>query len=468
MHLRRLSVKNLKLLRDLRLSFTHPDGSPRQWTVFVGENGLCKTSLLQAIALAASGPERANQLAADAVPLMRDKRPALAPTVHIEAEFGFGPRFHSIRFYPGLDDAQTRDSPPRVLSTVTLEPFKELMIGSSRYLDEEGRDLTPMGSPGSALTFSPLSDARARENIGHWFVGGYGVGRRLPTPLSLRIEERSRVLDRLRSLFEPAYQIVGTEFASRFSPEETHEFVKLLKEALVEKGILPRIEGLELRGRGGITRSTDLVEAHRFDQVLGPSARVRLPAAALSHGYQSTIALVADLIGQVMLETERAAVPLEDMEGIVLIDEIDLHLHPLWQRQLVPSLSRAFPNIQFIATTHSPMILPGLKADEIVRLTQNDAGDVEAETARVSPRLMTGSEIYDAFFDIQRVESDELRTKIEDYGRIAMNPYRTDEDERQMLSLVEELEKEGVAPRWRPSPRRPLSTPPEPQGDHRS
>jgi hypothetical protein len=382
--------------------------------------------------------------------------------VRIEAEFGFSHRFHAMRFYPGLDDAEHAKAPPRILSTVALDRFKELMSGGSRYLDEDGHDLTPGGPPGSPLSFSPLSDARARENIGLWFTGGYGVGRRLPTPLSVGIEERSRVLDRLRSLFDPAYQIVGTEFASRFSPEETHEFVRLLQEALVDKGILPGIERLELRGRGGITRSTDLVEAHRFDQILGPNARIRLPAAALSHGYQSTIALVADLIGQVMLDGERATIPFEDMEGIVLIDEIDLHLHPLWQRQLVPSLSRAFPNIQFIATTHSPMILPELKKEEIIRLTQNEAGDVEAEPARVSPHLMTGTEIYDAFFDIRRVETDELREKIEDYGRIAMNPYRSDEDERRMRSLADELEKEGIVPRWSPSPRRPLSDPPAP------
>jgi recombinational DNA repair ATPase RecF len=62
MYIRTLHVKDVKLLRDLRIDFTRDD-KPRMWTVLVGENGLCKTTILQSIALAASGPDRANQLA---------------------------------------------------------------------------------------------------------------------------------------------------------------------------------------------------------------------------------------------------------------------------------------------------------------------------------------------------------------------------------------------------------------------
>jgi hypothetical protein len=52
--------------------------------------------------------------------------------------------------------------------------------------------------------------------------------------------------------------------------------------------------------------------------------------------------------------------------GIVLIDELDIHLHPQWQRQIANGLKAAFPNIQFITASHSPQILGGLKAEEIM------------------------------------------------------------------------------------------------------
>ena len=55
--------------------------------------------------------------------------------------------------------------------------------------------------------------------------------------------------------------------------------------------------------------------------------------------------------------------------GLVLIDEIDLHLHPKWQRQIVPALKKIFPKIQFFATTHSPQVIGECKPEEIVLLT---------------------------------------------------------------------------------------------------
>src|SRR4051812_44447069 len=72
MYVEHVSVSNVKLLRDVELSFVGSDGALRMWTVFVGDNGLCKTTLLQSIALAAAGTDRANQMAD--VPSFPDRR----------------------------------------------------------------------------------------------------------------------------------------------------------------------------------------------------------------------------------------------------------------------------------------------------------------------------------------------------------------------------------------------------------
>ena len=62
---------------------------------------------------------------------------------------------------------------------------------------------------------------------------------------------------------------------------------------------------------------------------------------------------------------------LERTSGLVLIDEIDLHLHPKWQRQIVGGLKEVFPNIQFFATTHSPQVIGEARPEEIVLLTKD-------------------------------------------------------------------------------------------------
>lgn len=86
-----------------------------------------------------------------------------------------------------------------------------------------------------------------------------------------------------------------------------------------------------------------------------------LPFMMLSDGVRNMVGMVADLAYRaVILNPQLGKDILEQVPGIVLIDEIDLHLHPKWQRRIVEDLHRTFPKIQFIATTHSPFIVQSL------------------------------------------------------------------------------------------------------------
>lgn len=85
----------------------------------------------------------------------------------------------------------------------------------------------------------------------------------------------------------------------------------------------------------------------------------------LSDGYRNVIAIAADLaIKAAMLNPQLAEKALEHTPGIVLIDELDLHLHPKWQRRVIEDLRRTFPKIQFICTTHSPFLVQSLRSGE--------------------------------------------------------------------------------------------------------
>ncbi len=81
----------------------------------------------------------------------------------------------------------------------------------------------------------------------------------------------------------------------------------------------------------------------------------------LSHGQRSVLSMVGDIAFKtIILNPHLGAEAVSAVQGIVLIDEIDLHLHPRWQRIIVPALLEAFPKMQFIATTHSPFIIQSL------------------------------------------------------------------------------------------------------------
>lgn len=85
----------------------------------------------------------------------------------------------------------------------------------------------------------------------------------------------------------------------------------------------------------------------------------------LSDGYRNVVAMVADLaIKIVMLNPHLGAEALAKTDGVVMIDELDLHLHPKWQRRIVEDLRRTFPRVQFICTTHSPFIVQSLRSGE--------------------------------------------------------------------------------------------------------
>ncbi|MBN9419147.1 MAG: AAA family ATPase, partial [Candidatus Eremiobacteraeota bacterium] len=94
-----------------------------------------------------------------------------------------------------------------------------------------------------------------------------------------------------------------------------------------------------------------------------------MPFDNLSDGQQGTIGLVADIARRMcILNPQLGEATIRETEGVVLIDELDLHLHPGWQRNLTRGLKRAFPKVQFIVTSHSPQILAELQPEEIILL----------------------------------------------------------------------------------------------------
>jgi predicted ATP-binding protein involved in virulence len=94
---------------------------------------------------------------------------------------------------------------------------------------------------------------------------------------------------------------------------------------------------------------------------------VDIPVACLSDGEKSLIALVSDLARKLSTTYPTIKKPLEG-EAIVLIDEIELHMHPKWQRMIIPRLTKTFPSCQFIVTTHSPQVLSHVQPESIYLL----------------------------------------------------------------------------------------------------
>ena len=119
-----------------------------------------------------------------------------------------------------------------------------------------------------------------------------------------------------------------------------------------------------------------------------------LPFRMLSDGERNMLAMVADIARRAaILNPHLEERVLAETPGIVLIDELDLHLHPRWQRRVVDNLRETFPKFQFIATTHSPFIIQALRPGELIDLNEREPAEYENQPIEDIAENVLGVEV---------------------------------------------------------------------------
>ena len=141
----------------------------------------------------------------------------------------------------------------------------------------------------------------------------------------------------------------------------------------------------------------------------------------LSSGEKLLFALFADIARRLITANPKSKDPLKEGSGVVLIDEIDLHLHPKWQRKVVGKLCTIFPNVQFVVTTHSAEVLKGLdrKHLRIIRdgkiistapyIKGRDTNSILADAFELSERMPEYEQKITNFYTL--VENDKISAR---------------------------------------------------------
>ena len=107
---------------------------------------------------------------------------------------------------------------------------------------------------------------------------------------------------------------------------------------------------------------------------------MNIPLSQMSDGYKNTISLIADIAYRMAtLNPQLGTSVLENTDGVVLIDEVDLHLHPAWQHRILSDLQEMFPKVQFIVTTHAPAVISSAKSENLVILKNYEVLDASTE-----------------------------------------------------------------------------------------
>lgn len=141
----------------------------------------------------------------------------------------------------------------------------------------------------------------------------------------------------------------------------------------------------------------------------------------LSSGFKSCLAILFGIIKEIEFRFDSTKA--RDFEGVVLIDEIELHLHPEWQYRIANVLVSIFPNIQFIVTTHSPHVIQSAEPDQIVAL-ENKTGEVTLRTLPKSAYGFKGWTVDEVLTDVMGMKD----TRTEVFGRL-MAAFNTAIDE---------------------------------------
>jgi predicted ATP-binding protein involved in virulence len=165
----------------------------------------------------------------------------------------------------------------------------------------------------------------------------------------------------------------------------------------------------------------------------------RVPLDELSDGYQSVIALATDVLS-VFLPVWGNLI--ETAEGIVLIDEIDAHLHPTWKMRIVELLRACFPHVQFITTTHDPLCLRGLRRGEVMVLQRGAAGRVVAVKDLPSPEGMSVDQLLTSeHFGLSSILEPGVDALFRRYYRLLASKRRTPEQDKTLKTLKATLAK---------------------------
>lgn len=152
----------------------------------------------------------------------------------------------------------------------------------------------------------------------------------------------------------------------------------------------------------------------------------------LSEGEKLILMTVCDIARKIILLNPQLNDPLNG-DGIILIDEIELHLHPQWQRNVIPALRKTFPNIQFIITTHSPQVLSNIDNNEVVLLQNGKAFQNFANNfGQDSNTILTD------FFDTSE-RPDEIKSELEKLFKLI----ELEENEEAINLLKKLIEKLG-------------------------
>ncbi|MCK4660467.1 MAG: AAA family ATPase [Phycisphaerae bacterium] len=392
MWIEELKLENIRCFENQTIRFARGESHYR-WVTFLSENGGGKSTALQALALLLAGPEGAQKLLPRPVGWLRNEDK---------------PGKISVRIHQGDNDPGQfgKEKVTRAFGyTFFLTGSQKLTIRNKTFTEP-----TIQESGARHLTWL-RQNALTSKGTG-WFAVGYGAFRRLT---------------RSSQIIVPSLQAQArfTNFSTQFDEDQPlsafERWMVYLDYRIVKENDTEAQRQKEL----GVLAINKVLPAEvRFDSVTAEGRILFnvdgqiVPTIALSDGYRSILALAGDLIWRLIAAYPKSDDPLKE-EGIVLIDELDIHLHPIWQRDIAGWLAEQFPNLQFVVATHSPLIAAGAGDGALTLRFHLDSGSSVVERVENIAAMNVDRILQSEAFGLVSPYSPQTQGKIDRYDELA-------------------------------------------------
>jgi predicted ATP-binding protein involved in virulence len=353
-YLKTLTLENVRSFKkENKILFSTNDERPIQWTVILGNNNTGKTTMLKCIAGLYWRTEKATSTFSSEN-LMSDEHERT-----VEEEYVLTP--HKL-----LLDLLTDSYGEYGVDFLTKGQFNPIVIDKKTQKSLLTRPFCRVGLGTFNGEYGFFADT-GHPHMKHIFLQGYSTQRKT-SESSLSEQEN---IETVQSFFSNNFELINVEewllqinYASKNddSPKAVRERAKRIEKRVREvitSEILPDIQDFRFRS------TSDFKNYIEFQTDYG---WVRLKD--LGYGYQATLAWVMDLAKRMFDRYPTSKNPLAE-PAVVLVDEIDLHLHPEWQRKIISYLSNIFKNTQFIVTAHSPLVVQSAENVNLVMLEKD-------------------------------------------------------------------------------------------------
>jgi predicted ATP-binding protein involved in virulence len=356
MMLKEIQLVNFRGIASMTMPFT------TRTTAILGVNGVGKSAVLDALAIALSNmTERIAGQAAKARDISPDdiKSDAAYARIQVTADLDI---YTSTSQVAATELGSDESAESRVHTLTSWAIARNRKAG--KHPEERSSDLDQLNAHTSLFNGRMLY-SEANNQPTHLPLAVYYDVHRAVLDVPLRVKEKLK--NTPREAYHDALGHGGTDFRGFFAwfrDREDAENERIRDEpSYVDRDLQAVRAAVE-----GFTQFTDLrIRRKPSLRMTVKKNKTELNVLQLSDGEKCLLALVGDLARRLSLLNTDKENPL-DGEGVVLIDEIDLHLHPKWQRSVVMSLERTFPNCQFIITTHSPQVVGELPPEAVLLL----------------------------------------------------------------------------------------------------